>query len=151
MADKALMVVGQRRFVQTMRKAGADMDDLKEVNREAAQIALPAVRNLAPRGKTGRLAGSLRVGATKRAGVIRAACERGLVVPRDISVCGFDDTPIARHIYPALTTVRQPTSDMGRLATMQLLARIRAADAGGMVHVEHEVLFRESTQPPVRH
>ena len=85
------------------------------------------------------------------AGVIRAACERGLVVPRDISVCGFDDTPIARHIYPALTTVRQPTSDMGRLATMQLLARIRAADAGGMVHVEHEVLFRESTQPPVRH
>ncbi len=72
MADKALMVVGQKRFVQTMRKAGADMDDLKEVNREAAQIALPAVRNLAPRGKTGRLAGSLRVGATKRAGVIRA-------------------------------------------------------------------------------
>ena len=72
MADKALMVVGQRRFVQTMRKAGADMDDLKEVNREAAEIALPAVRNLAPRGKTGRLAGSLRVGATKRAGVIRA-------------------------------------------------------------------------------
>lgn len=85
------------------------------------------------------------------AGVIRAACERGLVVPRDISVCGFDDTPIARHIYPALTTVRQPTSDMGRLATMQLLARIRATDAGGMVQVEHEVLFRESTQPPVRH
>ena len=72
MAGKALMVVGQRRFVQTMRKAGADMDDLKEVNREAAEIALPAVRNLAPRGKTGRLAGSLRVGATKRAGVIRA-------------------------------------------------------------------------------
>jgi hypothetical protein len=72
MSDKALMVVGQRRFVQTMRKAGADMDDLKEVNREAAQIALPAVRNLVPRGKTGRLAGSLRVGATKRAGVIRA-------------------------------------------------------------------------------
>ena len=61
MAGKALMVVGQKRFVQTMRKAGADMDDLKEVN-----------RNLAPRGKTGRLAGSLRVGATNRAGVIRA-------------------------------------------------------------------------------
>jgi len=84
------------------------------------------------------------------AGVIRAACERGLAVPRDISVCGFDDTPIARHIYPALTTVRQPTSEMGRLATLQLLARIRAAEAGGMVHVEHEVVFRESTQAPTR-
>jgi len=84
------------------------------------------------------------------AGVIRAACERGLAVPRDISVCGFDDTPIARHIYPALTTVRQPTSEMGRLATLQLLARIRTSEAGGMVHVEHEVVFRESTQTPTR-
>ncbi len=72
MSDKALMVVGQKRFVQTMRKAGADMDELKDVNREAAEIALPAVRNLTPRGQTGRLASSLRVGATKRAGIIRA-------------------------------------------------------------------------------
>jgi len=48
------------------------------------------------------------------AGVIRVAGERGLAVPRDLSVCGFDDTPISRHIYPALTTIRQPTSEMGR-------------------------------------
>ena len=72
MADKALMVVGQKRFVRTMRKAGADMEELKEVNRQAAQIALPAVRTLVPHGKTGKLAGNLRVSATKRAGVIRA-------------------------------------------------------------------------------
>ncbi|MEL1263005.1 LacI family DNA-binding transcriptional regulator [Pseudoxanthomonas putridarboris] len=84
------------------------------------------------------------------AGVIRAACQRGLAVPHDVSVCGFDDTPIARHIYPALTTVRQPTSEMGRLATVELLARIRSQGAGDMVRVEHEVLFRESTQPPTR-
>lgn len=71
MASKALYVVGQRRFVQTMRKAGADMDELKDVNAAAARIALPAVQSLAPR-RTGRLAGSVRAGATKRAGVIRA-------------------------------------------------------------------------------
>lgn len=82
------------------------------------------------------------------AGVIRAAGERGLVVPRDLSVCGFDDTPIARHIYPALTTVRQPTSEMGRLATLELLERIRTPGAGRMVHVEPTLLFRESTRPP---
>ncbi len=52
---KALMVVGQKRFVATMRKAGADLDELKGVNREAAEIALPAVQALAPVGKTGRL------------------------------------------------------------------------------------------------
>ncbi len=69
---KALMVVGQKRFVQTMRKAGAELDELKGVNREAAEIALPAVQALAPVSKTGRLSKSLRAGATKKAGVIRA-------------------------------------------------------------------------------
>lgn len=60
MAGKALMVVGQKRFVQTMRKAGADMDDLKEVNREAAQIALPAGRKAVP------YAGPINYGWPKR-------------------------------------------------------------------------------------
>lgn len=62
MADKALYVVGQKRFVQTMRKAGADMQELKEVNRRAADIAKPEAVARAPRGKTGRLAGSIRAG-----------------------------------------------------------------------------------------
>ncbi|WP_033493516.1 hypothetical protein [Bifidobacterium biavatii] len=66
------MVVGQKRFVQTMRKAGADMTELKGVNRQAADIALPAVKALVPKGKSGKLARSVRAGATKRAGVIRA-------------------------------------------------------------------------------
>lgn len=72
MADKALYVVGQKRFVQTMRKAGADMKELKEVNRRAADIAKPETVARAPRGRTGKLAGSIRVGATQKAGIIRA-------------------------------------------------------------------------------
>lgn len=72
MADKALYVVGQKRFVQTMRKAGADMQELKEVNRRAADIAKPEAVARVPRGKTGRLAGSIRAGATQKAGIIRA-------------------------------------------------------------------------------
>ena len=81
------------------------------------------------------------------AGVIRVAGERGLSVPRELSVCGFDDTPIARHIFPALTTVRQPTTDMGELATRQLLEHIRAPGAGRMLQVRHTLLLRESTGP----
>jgi LacI family transcriptional regulator len=84
------------------------------------------------------------------AGVIRAAAQRGLSVPRDLSVCGFDDTPISRHIYPALTTIRQPTSEMGRMATLELLARIKSPEAGRMLHVDHAVLIRESTAAPRR-
>lgn len=67
----ALYVVGGKRFVATMRKAGADLDELREVNAQAARIAAPAVRRLVPR-RVGTLAASIRTGATKRAGMIRA-------------------------------------------------------------------------------
>ena len=81
------------------------------------------------------------------AGAIGAICERGLSVPRDISVCGFDDTPIARHIYPSLTTVRQPTREMGRLAGMELLKAIRDRGQGSMVTVPYTLQLRRSTGP----
>lgn len=56
----------------TMRKAGADMQALKGVNREAADIALRSVLPLVPVGNTGHLKQSVRVRATMKAGVIRA-------------------------------------------------------------------------------
>ncbi len=84
------------------------------------------------------------------AGAIGAICERGLSVPGDVSVCGFDDTPIARHIYPALTTVRQPTREMGRLAGVELLKAIRDRDEGGIVTVPYALQLRRSTGPRPR-
>eukprot|EP01030_Chromulinospumella_sphaerica_P017699 gene17699-17535_t len=56
------------------------------------------------------------------AAAIAAAHRRGLEVPRDLTVVGFDDTPVASEIWPALTTIRQPVSEMAQLA-VQLLAR----------------------------
>jgi len=81
------------------------------------------------------------------AGAICAICERGLSVPKDVSVCGFDDTPIAHQIYPALTTVRQPTREMGRLAAVELLKAIRERRDGGMVTVPYALQLRRSTGP----
>ena len=81
------------------------------------------------------------------AGVICAVCERGLSVPDDISVCGFDDTPIARQIYPALTTVRQPTREMGQLAAIELLKEIREMGSGGGVDAGYTLQVRRSTGP----
>lgn len=81
------------------------------------------------------------------AGVIYAVSERGLSVPGDVSVCGFDDIPIAHQVYPALTTVRQPTRDMGRLAALELLREIREPGRGGIVEVPYALQLRRSTGP----
>ena len=81
------------------------------------------------------------------AGVMRAASEMGLRVPAQVSVCGFDNTPIAKHIFPQLTTVQQPTRDMAQVATMQLLAAIRDRGAGSMVHMPYALQLRDSTGP----
>jgi LacI family transcriptional regulator len=56
------------------------------------------------------------------AGVIHAASQRGLAVPRDLSIIGFDDTPIAAHVWPPLTTVRWPIASMARSAALKLIA-----------------------------
>ena len=82
------------------------------------------------------------------AAVVSVAHRRGLDVPRDLSVVGFDDSSAATTVWPELTTVRQPTAEMGRLATLQLLERIRSPGAGRMITLDHAVLVRESTAAP---
>ena len=56
------------------------------------------------------------------AGVLFAARTRGIAVPEDLSIVGFDDTPIASRVWPPLTTVRWPIVSMGRSAALKLIA-----------------------------
>ena len=55
------------------------------------------------------------------AGVLYAARVRGIAVPEDLSIIGFDDTPIAARVWPPLTTVRWPIVSMGRSAALKLI------------------------------
>ncbi|MBO9713249.1 LacI family DNA-binding transcriptional regulator [Sphingomonas sp.] len=55
------------------------------------------------------------------AGVFHVARQRGLSVPQELSIIGFDDTPIASHIWPPLTTVRWPIATMARAAALKLV------------------------------
>lgn len=82
-------------------------------------------------------------------GAIRALREAGLRVPQDVSVVGFDDIQSAAYQNPALTTIRQPLKEMGRIAGETLLRRIRHSDAshGGEITVEPKLIVRESTAP----
>lgn len=56
------------------------------------------------------------------AGAVHVARQRGIDVPEDLSIVGFDDTPIAAHIWPPLTTVRWPIISMARSAALKLLS-----------------------------
>lgn len=81
-------------------------------------------------------------------GAIRALREAGLRVPDDVSVVGFDDIQSAAYQNPALTTVRQPLREMGRIAAEILLRRIRRATPDthpGERMVEPELIVRDTT------
>lgn len=59
-------------------------------------------------------------------GVIYVAHQRGLAVPHDLAVAGFDDTPLSRQFWPGLSTVKQPIEQIGRRATERLMEEISA-------------------------
>jgi LacI family transcriptional regulator len=83
------------------------------------------------------------------AGVMEAARARGLQVPKDLSVVGFDDTMIARLLSPQLTTVHQPLREMGVVALRTAL-RLAAGETVDSHHVElaTELIVRSSTAAP---
>ena len=81
-------------------------------------------------------------------GAIRALEEMGLRVPTDVSVLGFDDIYAAAFHNPALTTIRQPLFEMGRIAARTLLERLsNGADYSvpEEVSVEPTIIVRQST------
>ena len=81
-------------------------------------------------------------------GVYEAARQRGLRIPQDLSVAGFDDLPAARWVSPPLTTVRQPLADMGRVAAEMLGNLIQGVPLRSQrVELATELIVRESTAP----
>jgi LacI family transcriptional regulator len=84
-------------------------------------------------------------------GVLRAAREAGLHVPEDLSVVGFDDIPLSEWSTPALTTVRQPLTEMARVAVQILLESAESGEpVKRRVELATDLVVRESTAPPGR-
>jgi LacI family transcriptional regulator len=84
------------------------------------------------------------------AGVYKAAARLGISIPQDLSVVGFDDTPIAARLEPSLTTVRLPIREMGQLAASKLLPPRGGEDGerNALAVMVPHLVERESAAPP---
>ena len=106
----------------------------------AAQIVLAL-----PEPPTAIFAGSDSIAL----GVLEEAHRRGLDIPRDLSIVGFDGTPLVEHTLPPLTSVAQPLQDMGAIA-LRTLVQLTAGQRPPSPHVElaTELVVRGSTARP---
>ncbi|MFS0774009.1 LacI family DNA-binding transcriptional regulator [Sphingomonas sp. 1P08PE] len=93
------------------------------------------------------------------AAVVAVAHRRGLDVPGDLTVCGFDDSAIATTIWPELTTIHQPIADMSRASVELLTTMLRARRTGDAdirhLTLDYTLIRRQSDaaprrRPPVR-
>jgi LacI family transcriptional regulator len=82
-------------------------------------------------------------------GAVQAAAARGMTVPAELSVVGFDDTVEAAVTSPGLTTVRQPLAELGRTAVSLLLRQLENRRLEPLrVELETRLVVRDSTAPP---
>ncbi len=133
------LAVGPKRFVPVLRKIEGFQQALQEQlalapeeSEELIQHSLytleggqAAAASLIERGCTAVVCASDMMAL----GAIRAARGRGLGVPRDVSVVGFDDSPLIAFTDPPLTTIRQPVQAMGQAAVRTLLEEISGTPA----------------------
>ncbi len=148
------LALGQRRFVPVIRKIEGfrqamaqllgltDVENLVQHSLFSVEGGQAAAGALIERGCTGIFCASDLMAL----GAIRAARERGLSVPGDVSVVGFDDSPLMAFTDPPLTTVRKPIGAMAAAAVQTLLEEIGGTPAK---HVElvyqPELVVRGST------
>jgi LacI family transcriptional regulator len=166
-ATRHLLSLGHRRIAYLGAESDATYNQARmhgfRAALEEAGVKVPQdyVRNSPTRYEHGVTEGGVLLGLRQpptavfaatdgtAAGVIEAARLRGLRVPQDLSVVGFDDTPIARLLSPPLTTIRQPLREMGQLA-LQTALRLAAGEKPDSHHVElaTELIIRHSTAAP---
>jgi LacI family transcriptional regulator len=122
----ALRLKGYR---TALREAGAPAsDDLVSEGRFTYRSGLDAADDLLSR--TPAPTAIFAANDDMAAAALAAAHRRKLDVPADLTICGFDDSPIATTVWPELTTIRQPIAEMARRAVEILCAEIRASKAG---------------------
>jgi LacI family transcriptional regulator len=135
-----------------LEKYGIELDESLVVSRSReTNVYLYGYRkamNLFQRGKIP--SAIFACGDTYAFGAIKAVRERGLRVPEDISIVGFNDTIAAGYYNPPLTTIRQPMAQMGRAGANILINVLENKSDHGKksLIIEPELIVRESSSSP---
>lgn len=134
-------------FRQALDEAGVGGPVVRAQGDFTFASGLAAVETLLAAGPSAVVAGNDDMAL----GVLQGSAARGLAIPRDLAVVGFDDTPSALFSTPALTTIRQPVSEMAAAAVRLLIQPPETGvetPAGARLVLPHELIVRESTCPP---
>lgn len=135
-------------LMQVARELNVAVDPelIIQLNRDiiSPELGYPVIHQLLSGGK--QFTAVVAFNDMSAIGAIRALQDFGLRVPVDVSVIGFDDIHAAAFNNPRLTTIRQPLSNMGRIAAQTVLNRIHGSDRfRKQIIVEPELIIREST------
>jgi LacI family transcriptional regulator len=137
-------------YREAIAAAGLNPDAVEVVVGDySEQSGYAAATRLLGSGQTKRPTAILCANDLMALGVIRCCRERGLRIPTDISVTGFDEIPVAEFLDPPLTTVAQPGREMGAAAARVLLHAIGATDQpAGQTEFPTELKVRGSVSGP---
>lgn len=131
---------------EALREHGIDLDDAAirygDFSAESGHREAAALMEARP-DLTAIIAGN----DTIALGVISALSQRGLSVPEDVSVLGFDDLPFAAHLVPPLTTIRVDAAWQGREAAELLLRRLGGEEGERRLMREASLVWRDSVGP----
>lgn len=134
-------------FLQVAAEVGIDRDAVEVVEApyrmDSGEAALRVILDRRP-DVTAVFCGSdiLAVGA------IKECRRRGIAIPNDLSIVGFDNLEVAEYLSPALTTIAIPAETMGERAADYLLAAPSERQVRARVELETQLIIRETTAPP---
>lgn len=132
-------------YIQALKDHGIDVDEQIIVNdADDEEDGYKAMIALLDKGVT--IDAVFATSDPKAIGVMKAIKDRGLRIPQDISIMGFDDLPIASAVEPALTTVSQPIYDMGAAAADKLIDIIEGYDHSGTTIMPTSLVIRQSVK-----
>lgn len=136
-------------YREALAAAGEDPDETPTVSGDyTEESGYAATATLLDRPGSAKLTGLIYANDLMAIGGVTCLQQRGIVVPDDMSIVGFDDISSAQYLAPPLTTVAQPGTDMGKAAAQLLLFKIGLMDAPPTTSFPTELNVRRSVTAP---